>query len=55
VVLAEDAFKYIIDSGNEKVDATPNPGNQIYLTFPADSMFNEADVHSYFRYICLTF
>ncbi|KAJ4762756.1 CCCH-type zinc fingerfamily protein with RNA-binding domain-containing protein [Rhynchospora pubera] len=47
VVLAEDAFKYV-DSGNEKFDGTQNSANQIYLTFPADSMFTEEDVHAYF-------
>lgn len=50
MVLAEDAFKYM-NSGNEKTDVTQNPANQIYLTFPADSMFTEEDVHTYFRYM----
>lgn len=53
MVLAEDAVKYVLDSGNEKTEATQNPANQIYLTFPADSLFTEADVHAYFRYIWL--
>ncbi|GFP91210.1 zinc finger CCCH domain-containing protein 18 [Phtheirospermum japonicum] len=49
VILSEDAPKYM-DIRGERNDPGPivNGSRQIYLTFPAESTFNEEDVSSYF-------
>ncbi|KAH7665484.1 CCCH zinc finger domain-containing protein [Dioscorea alata] len=50
VVLTEDALRYmdLRNERNELLEATA-PSCQIYLTFPADSTFNEEDVLKYFN------
>jgi len=46
VVLAEDAPKF---NGKGEYGKYISASRQIYLTFPADSTFSEADVSNYFR------
>ncbi|XP_010035440.2 zinc finger CCCH domain-containing protein 18 isoform X1 [Eucalyptus grandis] len=49
VILAEDAQKYL-DYTIERCDPGVNSGSrQIYLTFPAESVFTEQDVSHYFN------
>jgi len=45
-VLAEDAPKF---HGKGDYGKYISASRQIYLTFPADSTFSEADVSNYFR------
>ncbi|KAM7251391.1 hypothetical protein ACFE04_023274 [Oxalis oulophora] len=49
VILVEDASKYM-ESRNDRNDPGPivNGSRQIYLTFPAESIFTEDDVAHYF-------
>lgn len=50
MILAEDAPKYM----GYRIDRSDSAGmvsssHQIYLTFPAESTFNEEDVANYFK------
>jgi hypothetical protein len=50
VVLAEDAASYTdsrADRGGD-MGSSPASSHQIYLTFPAESIFTEEDVANYF-------
>ncbi|XP_064947268.1 zinc finger CCCH domain-containing protein 53-like isoform X3 [Musa acuminata AAA Group] len=45
----DDTHKFVCRSRFERNDLMANPGSrQIYLTFPADSIFSEEDVSNYF-------
>lgn len=50
VVLAEDALRYM-EYRNDRSEsgAIAASSRQIYLTFPAESIFTEEDVSSYFK------
>lgn len=50
MILAEDVPKYLENTGRRRRDTGGIvPGSrQIYLTFPADSVFTEQDVSNYF-------
>ncbi|XP_020592056.1 zinc finger CCCH domain-containing protein 18-like isoform X2 [Phalaenopsis equestris] len=48
VVLAEDAPKYM-EFISERNDHGASSSHQIYLTFPAESSFTDADVQNYFN------
>ena len=48
----DDTHKFVCRSRFERNDLMANPGSrQIYLTFPADSIFSEEDVSNYFRLV----
>jgi len=54
VVLAEDAPRYTEfrgERGGGDMGSVPASSHQIYLTFPAESTFQEEDVATYFGYI----
>lgn len=56
VILAEDAPRYMdCRNGGNDPGAAVASSHQIYLTFPAESIFSEEDVSNYFKYRTLTF
>lgn len=50
IVLADDAARYTESSAERGSDigSVPARSHQIYLTFPAESIFTEEDVANYF-------
>lgn len=56
VILAEDAPRYMdCRNGRNDPGAAVASSHQIYLTFPAESIFSEEDVSNYFKYRTITF